>query len=49
MTLLSDGVTVIDAGELTEREGTRRYRMPISRAMGARDIAQYISRHSEGR
>lgn len=48
MTLLSDGVTVIDAGELTEREGTRRYRMPISRAMGARDIAQYTSRYSEG-
>jgi mannose-6-phosphate isomerase-like protein (cupin superfamily) len=48
MTLLSDGVAVIDARELTESEGTRRYRIPISRAMGAREIAQYISRYSEG-
>jgi len=48
MKLLSDGVAVIDAGELTQHEGTRRYRMPISRAMGALDIAQYVSRYSEG-
>lgn len=48
MTISSDGVAVIGAGELTQREGSRRYRMPISRAMGARDIAQYISSYSEG-
>lgn len=48
MTALSDGAAVIEAGELTQREGTRRYRMPISRALGARDIAQYVSRYSEG-
>jgi mannose-6-phosphate isomerase-like protein (cupin superfamily) len=45
---LSEGAAVIDAGELDQRDGTRRYRMPISRAMGARDIAQYVSRYSEG-
>lgn len=48
MNISSDGVAVIDADELTQREGTRLYRMPISRAMGARDIAQYVSRYSEG-
>lgn len=48
MKLLSEGAAVIDASELNQRDGTRRYRMPISRAMGARDIAQYVSRYSEG-
>jgi mannose-6-phosphate isomerase-like protein (cupin superfamily) len=48
MKISSDGAAVIDAAELTQREGTRRYRMPISRATGARDIAQYVSRYSEG-
>src|SRR6266478_981917 len=45
---LSEGAAVIDPTELNQRDGTRRYRMPISRAMGARDIAQYVSRYSEG-
>jgi mannose-6-phosphate isomerase-like protein (cupin superfamily) len=48
MRISSDGVTVIDASELTQREGTRRYRTPVSRAMGARDIAQFINGYSEG-
>ena len=45
---LLGGVAVIGAGELSESEGTRRYRIPISRAMGAREIAQYVSSYSEG-
>jgi mannose-6-phosphate isomerase-like protein (cupin superfamily) len=44
----AEGVAVIEAAELTEREGTRRYRVPISRAIGARDIAQFVSAYSEG-
>jgi mannose-6-phosphate isomerase-like protein (cupin superfamily) len=40
--------SVIEAAELTQREGTRRYRVPISRATGARDIAQFVSAYSEG-
>jgi len=39
---------VINRGELTESEGTRRYSVPVSRAMGARDIAQFISKYAEG-
>ena len=45
---LTGGVAVIEPGELTESEGTRRYRVPISRAMGARDISQFVSAYSEG-
>jgi mannose-6-phosphate isomerase-like protein (cupin superfamily) len=48
MKVLSGGAAVIQRGELTELEGTRRYRIPISRAMGARDIAQFVSAFSEG-
>ena len=48
MKALSGGVAVVERGELSEGEGTRRYRVPISRAMGARDIAQYVSSYSEG-
>jgi mannose-6-phosphate isomerase-like protein (cupin superfamily) len=48
MKALSGGAAVIERGELTEAEGTRRYRVPISRAMGARDIAQAVSVYSEG-
>lgn len=48
MRISSDGAAVIAAGELTQREGTRRYRVPISRAIGARDIAQFVSSYSEG-
>src|SRR6185295_8587332 len=48
MTILSGGAAVIERGELTEVEGTRRFRVPISKAMGARDIAQYVSSYGEG-
>jgi len=48
MKALSGGAAVIDRSELSQVEGTRRYRVPISRAMGARDIAQYVSSYSEG-
>lgn len=45
---LSGGVAVIERREFTESEGTRRYRVPISRAMGARDVSQFVSAYSEG-
>jgi mannose-6-phosphate isomerase-like protein (cupin superfamily) len=45
---LSGGAAVIEGGKLSESEGTRRYRVPISRAMGARDISQFVSAYSEG-
>lgn len=48
MKTLSGGAAVIERGELTEVEGTRRFRVPISRAMGAQGIAQYVSRYGEG-
>lgn len=48
MKALSGGAAVIQRGELTELEGTRRYRVPISRAIGARDIAQFVNVYSEG-
>jgi mannose-6-phosphate isomerase-like protein (cupin superfamily) len=48
MTVLAGGATVIDAGELNAIEGSRRYRVPISKAIGARDIAQTISVYSGG-
>jgi mannose-6-phosphate isomerase-like protein (cupin superfamily) len=48
MTVLSGGATVIEGGELTAIEGSRRYRVPISKAIGARDIAQTISIYSAG-
>jgi mannose-6-phosphate isomerase-like protein (cupin superfamily) len=48
MTVLSGGATVIEGGELTAIEGSRRYRVPISKATGARDIAQTISIYSPG-
>jgi mannose-6-phosphate isomerase-like protein (cupin superfamily) len=45
---MAGGATVIESGELTRIEGSRRYRVPISKAMGARDIAQTISAYSSG-
>jgi mannose-6-phosphate isomerase-like protein (cupin superfamily) len=48
MKALLGGAAVIERGDLTEAEGTRRYRVPVSRAMGARDIAQFVSTYSEG-
>ena len=48
MKLLSSGAAVIQDGEPSQTEGTRRFRVSISRAMGARDIAQFVSMYSEG-
>src|ERR1700686_3177557 len=48
MKLLSSGAAVIENGELSQTEGTRRFRVSVSRAMGARDIAQFVSAYSEG-
>lgn len=48
MKALSGGAAVIEPGEFSESEGTRRFRIPISKAMGANQIAQFVSRYSEG-
>jgi quercetin dioxygenase-like cupin family protein len=48
MKSLSGGAAVIDRGELSESEGKSAISDTISRAMGARDIAQYVSSYSEG-
>jgi mannose-6-phosphate isomerase-like protein (cupin superfamily) len=48
MKVFSTGASVIQEGDLSRVEGTRRYRVPVSRAMGAREIAQYISSYSQG-
>lgn len=48
MKILAGGAAVIERGELKEIEGTRRFRVPISKAIGARDIAQYVSSYGEG-
>jgi mannose-6-phosphate isomerase-like protein (cupin superfamily) len=39
---------VVAGGEFSAGEGARRFRVPISRAMGARDIAQTISVYPPG-
>ena len=46
---LSGGAAVIGASPCAEVEGTRSFRVPVSRLMGARDIAQAISTYSRGR
>src|SRR6185436_6158600 len=48
MEALSGRAVVIEPGALTQKEGTRRYRVAISRTMGARDIAQSINAYTEG-
>ncbi len=48
MTILAGGATVIEGGELREVEGSRRYRVPISKSTGARDISQTISVYARG-
>ena len=48
MKVFPSGAAVIEEGDLSQVEGRRRYRVPVSRAMGARDIAQYVSAYSEG-
>src|SRR5689334_10339730 len=48
MERLHGGAAVISDQDYTHSEGTRRYRLPISKAMGARDIAQSVSLYDEG-
>lgn len=48
MTVLAGGATVIEGGELAVVEGSRRYRVPISKSTGARDISQTISVYARG-
>src|SRR6476660_2673207 len=48
MDSLSGAAVVIERSELMQKEGTRHYRIAISRTMGARDIAQFVSAYSEG-
>jgi mannose-6-phosphate isomerase-like protein (cupin superfamily) len=48
MESLSGRAVVIEKSALTQKEGSRRYRVAISRTMGARDIAQFVNAYSEG-
>jgi mannose-6-phosphate isomerase-like protein (cupin superfamily) len=48
MKVLHEGATVIDESECTASDGIRRFRTPISREMGARDIAQTVSSYLVG-
>ncbi|HJQ25319.1 MAG TPA: cupin domain-containing protein [Blastocatellia bacterium] len=48
MERLHGGAAVISDEGYIHAEGTRRYRVPVSKAMGARDIAQTVSRYDEG-
>src|SRR4051812_8883795 len=48
MKILPGGATVISGADYTQSEGSRRYRVPISREMGARDIAQTVSVYAQG-
>jgi len=48
MNVLHGGAAVIRDSEFTEAEGTRKFRVPVSRAMGARDITQSVNLYSEG-
>jgi mannose-6-phosphate isomerase-like protein (cupin superfamily) len=49
MKVLHEGATVIDEAEYTATDGIRRFRTPISRQMGARDIAQTVSSYLVGK
>src|SRR4051812_44126300 len=48
MEILHGGAAVISDEDYTHAEGARRYRVAISKAMGARDIAQTVSLYREG-
>jgi mannose-6-phosphate isomerase-like protein (cupin superfamily) len=48
MEILHGGAAVISDEDYTHGEGTRRFRIPVSKAMGARDIAQTVSLYEEG-
>jgi mannose-6-phosphate isomerase-like protein (cupin superfamily) len=47
--ILEGGAAVIPGGDYESLEGVRRYRTPISRRMGARDIIQIVSLYLPGR
>lgn len=47
--ILQGGAAVIEPEDYTQVEGARRFRVPVSRRMGARDIAQSVSIYSAGR
>ncbi|HEY7913077.1 MAG TPA: cupin domain-containing protein [Blastocatellia bacterium] len=46
--ILEGGAAVIPGGNYESLEGARRYRTPISRRMGARDISQTLSLYLPG-
>ncbi|MEW6208618.1 MAG: cupin domain-containing protein [Acidobacteriota bacterium] len=48
MKIFSEGAAVIPSAGFTAREGTRKFRTPISSLIGARDIAQSVSLYSQG-
>ena len=48
MTTLPGRAAIIDNGPHSESEGARSFHIPISRAMGANDIAQIISSYDSG-
>jgi mannose-6-phosphate isomerase-like protein (cupin superfamily) len=48
METLQGGAAVISGGDYTHNEGTERYRVPVSKAIGARDITQTVSLFGEG-
>jgi mannose-6-phosphate isomerase-like protein (cupin superfamily) len=48
MKLLDGGAAVIDGAEPTQADGIRRFTTPISRDMGARDIAQTVTTYLAG-
>ncbi|MGA9768440.1 MAG: cupin domain-containing protein [Blastocatellia bacterium] len=49
MSNLHGGAAVILSNGISETEGIRAFRVPIARAMGARDITQSVSLYAEGR
>src|SRR5213593_4104583 len=49
MKLLAGGCAVIPHDSVYQSEGTRRFRVPISEEMGAREILQAISLYDSGR
>jgi len=49
MNLLAGGCWVIPSGSEYRAEGVRRFRVPISKDMGSRDIIQTISLYDSGR
>jgi mannose-6-phosphate isomerase-like protein (cupin superfamily) len=48
MELLHGGAAIISGEDYIHGEGARCYRVPISKAMGARDIAQTVSVYGHG-